>query len=174
MFKTKTCVTLNSMQSVTNWAINATASPIYVYPISWPPFLTYKEWEINHENNETIVYYQYCGPFILLLRALAQQINIEFRLPVHIKDIISFGADYADGLANIKDNDTTVDVPQMLLFPYLGKGHVAASIDWDMKLSRFIGSLDGDIYISKAFIGLHFKINDLFASLYIILDKSTS
>ena len=43
----ETCVTLNSMQSVTNWAINATTSPIYIYPIAVPPFLKYKEWEIR-------------------------------------------------------------------------------------------------------------------------------
>ena len=72
----RSCVTLNTNQITTNWAINSTAPPIFTADFMYPPLLIYNDWNIT-EDNSTITYYQFCGPIIVLLREFSKRINIE-------------------------------------------------------------------------------------------------
>ena len=72
----KSCVTLNSNRSTTNWAINSTAEPIDVMSFIYPPLILYNDWDII-EDNITLTYFQFCGPLIVLLREFAKHLNIE-------------------------------------------------------------------------------------------------
>jgi hypothetical protein len=74
------CVELNSENDTLFWANTPTNYTIQVQPHIWPPLLTYKEY--NHfsyikKGNTSILYYQYCGPLIVLLKVFAKYINVK-------------------------------------------------------------------------------------------------
>ena len=75
----RSCVTLNTNQMTTNWTINSTAPPIRTTALIYPPLLLFNDWDII-EDNITITYYQFCGPFIVLLREFAKRIKTELVL----------------------------------------------------------------------------------------------
>ena len=69
----KSCVTLNSINDTTNWNNASDGDPINIYPIVFPPLLTYTEQDMT---NGTIRY-TYCGSLIILMKTFAQYINRE-------------------------------------------------------------------------------------------------
>ena len=74
--KNESCLTLNSLQMVTNWTNNSEDSPLYIMGFIYPPYLDYTDWEIT-EHNTSILYYQFCGPLIVLMKCFAKYINNE-------------------------------------------------------------------------------------------------
>ena len=81
-YRVKSCITLNPYHNTTDWVTNATNSPIDVILIVYPPLLSYREWEVNTTgqgvNNNTLLYYEYCGPFVVLMKAFAQYIGTKY------------------------------------------------------------------------------------------------
>ena len=76
MVNNKSCITLNSLKNTTDLAINSTSEPISTLVMYYPPYLLYTDWEIK-EVNKSILYYQFCGPLIVLLKSFAKHINTE-------------------------------------------------------------------------------------------------
>ena len=72
--RNKTCVTLTSLKNTTDWAINSTTEAMDVLALFYPPYLSYNDWEMTVDNT-SILYYQFCGPLILLLRRFSERIN---------------------------------------------------------------------------------------------------
>ena len=72
----KSCLTLNSLQNTTQLAVNSTADPIDVLAAFFPPLLTYADWVIT-ENNNSILFYQFCGPLVVLMKTFAKFVNKE-------------------------------------------------------------------------------------------------
>ncbi len=72
----KSCVSLNSEQTVTKWTDNSTAQPFDAMSLIYPPILSYTEWETT-DDNTSLLHYQYCGPLIVLFKCFAQHINTE-------------------------------------------------------------------------------------------------
>ena len=74
----ETCVSLNTINETTNWAKNSTITPMYAVSFAFPPFLTYEMLkEVNLTEDNSIIYYKYCGPLLLLLKTFAEYSNIE-------------------------------------------------------------------------------------------------
>ena len=74
--KNESCLTLNSRQTVTNLTNNSSGPPLFILAFFLPPYLDYTDWEIA-EQNSSVLYYQFCGPFIVLMRCFAEYINTE-------------------------------------------------------------------------------------------------
>ena len=72
----KSCVTLNEFDIITKWTLNSTEPALNFNTLMYPPLLTYTDWHITN-NNTSLLYYQFCGPLIVLLRTYAQRINTE-------------------------------------------------------------------------------------------------
>ena len=64
------CVSLNSINDTLIWPENSINNTIEVLPLMYPPFVTYTEHGIN-SGNTSILYYQYCGPLIVLIKMFA-------------------------------------------------------------------------------------------------------
>ena len=72
----KSCVSLNSEQTVTKWTDNSTAEPFDFFVLVFPPLLSYNDWYTT-DGNTSLNNYQFCGPLIVLLKLFAQDINNE-------------------------------------------------------------------------------------------------
>ena len=72
----KSCVSLNSEQTVTKWTVNSTAQPLDFMVVLYPPFVKYTDWYTT-DGNTSLYNYQFCGPLIVLLKCFAQHINTE-------------------------------------------------------------------------------------------------
>ncbi len=68
------CVNLSSVNNTVFWGNYSTNLTIDVQPNVWLPIVTYKEQMIKIENL-SILYYQWCGPLILMLNIFAKQMN---------------------------------------------------------------------------------------------------
>ena len=71
------CFKLNSINYTTQWAINSSESPLSAYIMPVPALISYKERTVM-SSNESIIYFEYCGPFVMLLKAFAEYINREY------------------------------------------------------------------------------------------------
>ena len=77
------CVQLNSINDTLDWSESSANFTIQVQPNMWPPIITYKEqWIIS--GNTSILYYQWCGPLIVLLKHFAIYIKAKYEFPVKI------------------------------------------------------------------------------------------
>ena len=72
----KSCISLNSEQTVTKWTDNSTAQPLELIIMLFPPILTYTDWYTT-DGNTSQHNYQFCGALIVLLKLFAQHINNE-------------------------------------------------------------------------------------------------
>jgi len=68
------CVQLSSINDTVFWANNSTNNTIIVQPLMWPPFVTYED-KLITKGNSSILHYEYCVPFIVLLIHFAKYIN---------------------------------------------------------------------------------------------------
>jgi hypothetical protein len=71
------CVNLSSISDTVFWGNNATNLTIDVQPVMWPPIITYKE-QLIKTGNVSLLYYQYCGPLMLMLNIIAKQMNAKY------------------------------------------------------------------------------------------------
>ncbi len=71
------CVNLSSINNTLFWGNNSTNLTIDVLPNYWPPIITYEEQLIN-DGNISILYYQWCGPLIVILNMFAKQMNAKY------------------------------------------------------------------------------------------------
>ena len=62
----KSCVTLNELETTSKWAVNSTEPALNFNVLMFPPLLSYTDWHITRDNT-SLLYYQFCGPFIVLL-----------------------------------------------------------------------------------------------------------
>jgi len=70
------CVSVNEINDTTVWTNNTSDSPLEALLGAFPVLSTYNEWTVM-SGNESILYYQYCGPLIMLLKTFAEYINRE-------------------------------------------------------------------------------------------------
>ena len=75
------CVELNSINNTINWSENSGNFTIEVQPNMWPPIITYYE-QLVMSGNTSILYYQWCGPLIVLLKHFAIYIKAKYGFPV--------------------------------------------------------------------------------------------
>ncbi len=68
------CVNLSSINNTVFWGNNSTNLTIDVLPNMFPPLITYKE-QLIKTGNLSILYYQLCGPLILMLNTIAKRMN---------------------------------------------------------------------------------------------------
>ena len=73
------CVELNELNDTTVWTNNSRDSPLNALLIGFPVLSAYNEWTVM-SGNESILYYRYCGPLIMLLKLIAEYINREYVL----------------------------------------------------------------------------------------------
>lgn len=72
----KRCIELNSVNDSTDLFPNSSLRPLNLFSVSLPPLLTYSDREVMVDN-ETVLYYSFCGPLVLLMKTLAQYMKIE-------------------------------------------------------------------------------------------------
>jgi len=77
------CVELNEINYTTHWAKHSNDSPLAVNALPIPPFVVFTNWTVRY-GNESILYYKYCGPFILLLKSFAEYMNREYVLKLNL------------------------------------------------------------------------------------------
>ncbi|CAG2102210.1 unnamed protein product [Medioppia subpectinata] len=118
---------------VTDWAFNATKKPLEALMSVYPPLLTYNEWETVSGDNTSVLYYQYCGPFILLLRTLSSYIDTNFVIKAHQKERI---VDLSTALTS-----------DIIVYPVTSASNYLQHMGYE--LSTTIGSVMGDMFISK-------------------------
>ena len=80
--KLNNCVHLTENNQITDWVTNSTTSPINVWGMIYPPLLTYTEREVvaTQGGNGTLLHYTYCGPFVVLMRAISQYTRTKYKI----------------------------------------------------------------------------------------------
>jgi hypothetical protein len=71
------CVNLTSINNTVFWGNNSTNLTLDVLPFMWPPIITYKE-QLKNTGNVSLLYYQWCGPLMLIMSTIAKQMNAKY------------------------------------------------------------------------------------------------
>ena len=73
------CVNLSSENQTVYWGNNSPELTLQIQPIIMPPIVTYTE-QLHTTGNYSILYYQWCGPFMLIIKELAKRVNAKYIL----------------------------------------------------------------------------------------------
>ena len=85
LYSNRTCIDFTSeddpreewIDLTTNFAINASHSPLEIFIWIYPPLIFYTEWTTLINDSVEVFNYQFCGPLINLLKTFALNTNIE-------------------------------------------------------------------------------------------------
>jgi len=68
------CVKLSDDKRIVNWGGKSTDLLINIQPSYYPPFITYSETLIK-EGNVSLLYYEWCGPLMLIIKEFAKSVH---------------------------------------------------------------------------------------------------
>lgn len=77
------CVTLTSINNTIFWGNNSTNYTIDVQPYMWPPLITYEE-QLIKTGNISILYYEWCGPLMLIMNIFGKQMNAKYIIKLYL------------------------------------------------------------------------------------------
>lgn len=85
LYSNRTCVELTSVvdpneeqiELITEWSVNSSLPPLQTLLWAFPPLILFFQWETTDINNDKTFHYQYCGPFVQLLKLFCHHANVE-------------------------------------------------------------------------------------------------
>ena len=80
-YQSSQCVELNSINDTIILEQNLNNDVVDIQPFMYPPLIAYEE-ELVTTGNISILYYQYCGPLIVLIKLFSKYTEYKYELIV--------------------------------------------------------------------------------------------